>query len=240
MSGSVEAGHHESRVVHTCFTSRAQGDLAVDLSPDVLEERRAAIAPTPWTWLRQVHGADVVVVTEPGEHAGAEADGAVSAVEGVTLAVHSADCAPVLLCSSGTGPTVIGAAHAGWRGLQAGVLQRTVEQMRQLGADDVVWRLGPCISPAAYEFGPDELEQLRATLGDAVVGRTATGAPALDLRAGVRAALSSVGASPAEPGEAVACTATDPSYFSWRAGRDHGRQAGIVWTTPERSTGDGS
>jgi hypothetical protein len=234
--GSTDAGHHVTRVVHTRFTSRAEGDLAVDLAPDVLEARRAAIAPTPWTWLRQVHGADVVVVTEPGEHAGAAADAAVSAVDGVTLAVHSADCAPVLLHGTGDAGPVIGAAHAGWRGLQAGVLQRTVEQMRQLGADDVVWRLGPCISSAAYEFGPDDLEQLRATLGDAVVARTATGAPALDLRAGVRAALSSVGAAPAERDLAVDCTATDPSYFSWRARRDTGRQAAIIWTAAS-STG---
>ncbi|MFN7148215.1 MAG: polyphenol oxidase family protein [Microthrixaceae bacterium] len=240
MSGSAEAGHHESRVVHTRFTSRVQGDLAVDLPPDALQARRAAIAPTPWTWLRQVHGADVVVVTEPGEHAGTAADAAVSAVGGVTLAVHSADCAPVLLHSTGAGSTVIGAAHAGWRGLRAGVLQRTVEQMRQLGADDVAWRLGPCISPAAYEFGSDDLEQLRTTLGDAVVARTATGAPALDLRAGVRAALTAAGASPADPDQAVDCTATDPSYFSWRARHDRGRQAAVVWTTSARTGGSDS
>lgn len=223
--------------MRTCFTSRAHGDLAVDLPPDVLERRRVAIAPTPWTWLRQVHGADVVVVTEPGEHAGAAADAAVSAADGVTLAVHSADCAPVLLHSTGTGPTVVGAAHAGWRGLQAGVLQRTVEQMRRLGADDVVWRLGPCISPTAYEFGPDDLEQLRTTLGDGVVARTGTGAPALDLRAGVRAALASAGAAPADPDRVVDCTATDPSYFSWRARRDRGRQAAVIWTAAACSTG---
>ena len=224
-------------MVHTRFTSRVDGDLAVDLPSEVLEPRRAAIAPIPWTWLRQVHGADVVVVTEPGEHAGAAADAAVSAVGGVTLAVHSADCAPVLLHSTGAGPTVIGAAHAGWRGLAEGVLQRTVERMRALGADDVVWRLGPCISPTAYEFGADDLEQLRTTLGDAVVARTATGAPALDLRAGVRAALSAVGAGPADPELDVACTAADPSYFSWRARRDVGRQAAVIWTEVDRSTG---
>jgi YfiH family protein len=187
-----------------------------------------------------VHGADVVVVDEPGEHAGAAADAAVSAAEGVTLAVHSADCAPVLLHSTGAGPTVIGAAHAGWRGLQAGVLQRTVEQMQQLGAEQVVWRLGPCISPAAYEFGQDDLERLRKALGDAVVARTGSGAPALDLRAGVRSALSATGAAPADPDAAVDCTATDPSYFSWRARRDRGRQAAVIWTSPPGATGAGS
>lgn len=224
-------------MVHTRFTSRAEGDLAVDGVHDVLEARRRAIAPTPWTWLRQVHGDDVVVVTEAGEHAGAAADGAVSAVAGVTLAVHSADCAPVLLHSEGDGPTVIGAAHAGWRGLRAGVLQRTVAEMRRLGADEVVWQLGPCISPAAYEFGPDDLERLREALGDAVVARTATGAPALDLRAGVRAALDEAGARPLDPDAEVDCTATDPRYYSWRAREDRGRQAGIVWTTPAAAGG---
>jgi YfiH family protein len=238
--GSTDAGPHEPRVVRTRFTSRADGDLAVDLAPAVLDARRRAIAPTPWTWLRQVHGADVVVVTEPGEHAGAAADAAVSAVQGVTLAVHSADCAPVLLRGSGGGADVIGAAHAGWRGLHAGVLERTVAEMRRLGADDVVWQLGPCISPAAYEFGPTELELLRARLGEQVVARTSTGAPALDLRAGVRAALTAAGARPEDPDHVVDCTASDPRYFSWRARRDRGRQAGVVWSVAVGPAGDPS
>ncbi len=210
------------------FTDRADGDLAVDGEPEQLARRRARVAPGPWTWLRQVHGADVVVVTQPGEHAGAAADASVTVVPGAVLAVNTADCAGVLLAGRGPSSTVVGAAHAGWRGLVDGVLESTVAAMRDLGADDVFWVLGPCISPARYEFGGDDLDAVAERLGDVVRSTTSDGRPALDLRAGVASALGSVGAiGPADP--AVPCTASEPSRYSWRAGRDTGRQSAVIW-----------
>lgn len=217
-------------IVHARFTDRRDGDLFVGLPDDVLAPRRAAIAPTPWTWLDQVHGDRVVVVTRPGEHAGAAADAAVTAVPGATLAVHTADCAGVLLVGTSEERTVVGAAHAGWRGAELGVLEATVAAMRALGAERILWRLGPCISPAAYEFGAEDLARLAARWGSSVVARTGSGAPALDLRAAVAAALGTAGAEPelSEPLH-VRCTAADPDCFSWRAGADRGRQAAVTW-----------
>lgn len=215
------------------FTDRFHGDLAVGLDAAVLEPRRAAVAPTPWTWLEQVHGAEVVVVERPGDRAGARADAAVTVTPGATLAVHTADCAGVLLVGSGGPDWVIGAAHAGWRGLELGVLQATVLAMRSLGAREITWRLGPCISAAAYEFGDDDLARLARRLGPSVVAATASGAPALDLRAAVAAALAQVDATPADPEPLqVRCTATDPSCYSWRARADRGRQAALTWIAP--------
>src|SRR5690606_38845563 len=75
---------------HHLTTTRADGDLAVGLPDAALSPRRAAVVDRPWTWLRQVHGADVVTVTSPGEHAGTEADAAVTAVPGAVLAVTTA------------------------------------------------------------------------------------------------------------------------------------------------------
>ena len=75
--------------------------------------RRPRSSTDPWTWLRQVHGAGVVIVTEPGEHAGAQADAAVTAVPGAVLAVQTADCAPVAARgrrASSAWPTPAGAA----------------------------------------------------------------------------------------------------------------------------------
>ena len=196
-----------------------------------LADARALIAPGPWTWLRQVHGATVVVVGEPGQHAGAAADAAVTAVPGAVLAVNTADCAGVLLAGPSPTGVVVGAAHAGWRGLYEGVLESTVEAMRDLGAREVHWRLGPCISPARYEFGESDLDLVASRHGDVVRASTPDGAPALDLRAGVAAALSAAGAlGPASP--VVACTASDPRYYSWRARRDSGRQSAVIWSAP--------
>lgn len=219
-------------VIEHRFTSRHDGDLRVDLPGSELEPRRAAVAPTPWSWLDQVHGARVVTVTRPGEHAGVAADAAVTATAGATLAVHTADCAGVLFWSEVAegAPTVIGAAHAGWRGLRDGVLEATVRAMADLGGRSIRWRLGPCISPAAYEFGRADLDVLRDRFGAQVEGRTNEGAPALDLRAAVQAALVDSGAEPSDPNPLdVACTASDPSYYSWRARADTGRQAAVIW-----------
>lgn len=172
----------------------------------------------------------MLVVERPGEHAGEIADAAVTAVPGATLAVHTADCAGVLLHGTGDGVDVVGAAHAGWRGLVAGVLAATVDSMRSLGAEQVSWRLGPCISAAEYEFGPDDLATVVAAVGADAATTTRAGSPALDLRRGVAAALAAAGARPAEPpGTDVACTASSTQWYSWRARRDAGRQAAMTW-----------
>ncbi len=171
-----------------------------------------------------------MVVNTPGQHAGADADAAVTAEPGAVLAVHTADCAGVLLCAGTDDGAVIGAAHAGWRGLESGVLQATVAAMRELGAQQVGWELGPCISPDAYEFGADDLDRLVQRYGPTLRGATAGGAPALDLRAGVAAALAEAGATAVlEDPLAVRCTASDPDCYSWRARSDQGRQAAVTW-----------
>lgn len=223
--------------VHHRFTDRQDGDLFVGLAEQELAERRERIAPLPWTWLDQVHGSRVVVVDSPGQHAGAKADAAVTAVVGATLAVHTADCAGVLLRSVGESDVmVIGAAHAGWRGLEGGVLRETVSAMRSIGARDIRWRLGPCISPVRYEFSPPELDRLAAALGDEVRGVTSEGATAFDLRAGVAAELAAVGVVPDDGYmDRTRCTAGDDRFFSWRARRDRGRQAAVTWITADGS-----
>ena len=218
--------------VRGLFTSAADGDLGRSVDPELLRARREHLAPGPWTWLDQVHGADVVVVDRPGGGAGSPADAAVTAVPGAVLSVLTADCAPVLLWSrsaDGTGPTVVGAAHAGWRGLLAGVLEACVAAMRGLRADDIDWRLGPCVSPAAYEFSTADLDRLVDRLGPAVRSTTSEGAPALDTQAAVSAALGRAGVRVPEGSPAVPCTALDPGWFSWRARRDTGRQAAVIW-----------
>lgn len=210
------------------LTGAADGDLAVDGDPDELRARRAAVVEGEWTWLRQVHGADVVVVDRPGARAGEHADAAVTAVPGAVLAVHTADCAGVLLVGSTGSYPVVGAAHAGWRGLLAGVLQETVAAMERLGARRVEWVLGPCIGPESYEFGPDDLDLLADRYGPGVRATTSDGRPALDLRQGVRTALREAGAAPMADVPDPACTATSPGWFSWRAQRTTGRQAALV------------
>lgn len=102
--------------------------------------------------LHQVHSSDVVVVDDPWpEEERPRADALVTGRPGLLLGIVTADCAPVLLADRAAG--VVGAAHAGWRGAQAGVLENTVEAMVALGADRsaIAAAIGPCIMQQSYE-----------------------------------------------------------------------------------------
>jgi YfiH family protein len=200
----------------------------VDGDPTDLARRRTALADPPWTWLRQVHGGRVVTVGRPGDAAGEEADGAVTAVSGAVLAVHTADCGPVALIADGGAVAV---AHAGWRGLVAEVVPTAVGRLAHAGPGPVRAVVGPLIGPECYEFGSDDLRVLSQRLGTTVAARTASGAPALDLRAAIRSALAGAGVEQVD--FVGGCTACGADAFSHRARGDRGRQALLVWIDGE-------
>lgn len=133
----------------------------------VLENRaRAARAigaePGALLGLTQVHGAGVVHATAAWAAGdGPCADAMVTDRPGIALGIVTADCAPVLLCDPQAG--VVGAAHAGWRGAVAGVLEATVAAMQALGARHIAAAIGPCIRQDSYEVSAD--------LRDAVLAR---------------------------------------------------------------------
>lgn len=142
-------------------------------SPDAVLQNRARVArqiesdPDQLLGLMQVHGAGVIHVTTPwriGE--GPRADAMVTNRVHVALGIITADCAPVLFADPVAG--VIGAAHAGWRGAVAGVLEATMAAMAALGARRITAVIGPCIHQASYEVGAD--------MRDAVLARNATDA----------------------------------------------------------------
>lgn len=213
------------------FTARAEGDLGhagawvevADVAAAV-DARRRAIIDRPWSWVRQVHGASVVVVEAPGAGAGEAADALVTADPGSALAILTADCAPIALAGDNGS---LGAVHAGWRGLVAGVVPAAVDAMRRLGATEVVAALGPCIHAECYQFSPADLDQVAAVLGDGVRSHTIDGHPALDVPAAVRASLTAAGAKLVADEDV--CTACSDAYFSHRARREKERQALVVW-----------
>jgi copper oxidase (laccase) domain-containing protein len=172
-----------------------------------------------------VHGAEVVVVTEPGEHAGVEADAAVTIVPGCPLVVRTADCAPVVL----SGRQSVGVVHAGWRGLMAGVVERAIEALTDLGDPPVVARIGPCIRPGCYEFTGPELDEIADRYGPEVRATTTWGTAALDVPAAVRAALAPYDL---RPDDRTGCTACDRRWFSHRARADAERFATVAWLEP--------
>ncbi len=107
--------------------------------------------------VHQVHSPDVLLVNAPLQSP-YQADAMVSDTPGIALGILTADCQPVLLADTDAG--IIGAAHAGWKGAKAGVLQNTVDEMVNIGAhrDRIRAAIGPCITQKSYEVGPDFLE----------------------------------------------------------------------------------
>lgn len=141
------------------YASLNCGSGSQDERDAVVENRNRAakaLAAGHLLSLYQIHSAKAVIVGAPwalGQ--GPQADGMATRVPGIALGVLAADCAPVLLADTAAG--VIGAAHAGWRGAQGGILEATLDAMETLGAQRgrIVAAIGPCISQAAYEVGPE-------------------------------------------------------------------------------------
>jgi YfiH family protein len=216
------------------FTAAADGDLRTDASA------RARIHPAPWSLLHQVHGSRVVVVDAPGAHAGEDADAAVTRVDDAPLVVMTADCAPVALVAGDGEATVVAVAHAGWRGLVAGVIRRTVDAMRlELGDDaaPVAAVVGPCIHAECYEFGGDDLDAVAHALGDdGVRARTRDGRPALDVPAAVTAVLRDAGVHDTRIELVDVCTSCNAeTHWSHRARGDVERQGVLVWRSASTS-----
>lgn len=202
--------------------------------PARVSANRAALAevlalPGTPNWLRQVHDTNVVDVdgelsTEP------EADAAVTRTTGVVLAIQTADCLPVLFCS--TDGTEVAAAHAGWRGLSAGVLEAALAAMRAPPAQIIAW-LGPAIAARSYEVGDEVCGAFLARDSAAASAFAATrpGHWTCDLYELARQRLGAAGVTRVSGGGRD--TFTDARLHSYRRdGAASGRMVSLVWLQP--------
>ncbi|MCL6581128.1 MAG: peptidoglycan editing factor PgeF [Firmicutes bacterium] len=170
------------------------GDSPVDVTENRLRVFRAlGLRADRLVTCAQVHGDRVAVVSGSGSVAGA--DGLVTGVGGLTLAVFCADCVPVWVLDPRAGAVAV--VHAGWRGTLTRIAARAVEVLRQKFGSrprDLVAAVGPSIGPCCYEVGPEVAEQAAAALGPGVILLGAAGTRAhLDLREGNRLALLEAG-----------------------------------------------
>ncbi len=147
-NGGTSGGAYASL---NCSLSGADGPANVRQNRELIADAMG-VAPENLVGCKQVHGIEVITVHEPWAIGGGpQADAMVSNVPGLALGVITADCAPVLFAGGG----VVGAAHAGWRGALAGVLEATAAAMRALGAANIHAAIGPCIAQASYEVSAD-------------------------------------------------------------------------------------
>lgn len=248
MIGFIQPQWSAPESVRAAFSLRSGGtsvapwdslNLGVHVGDDLAavqrnrQRLRAALdLPAEPHWLDQVHGTDVITFDRPAQPQSTVdtprpiADAAVTREAGVVLAIQVADCLPVLF-SSADG-RALGAAHAGWRGLVAGVLERTVEAMATPASQLRAW-LGPCIGPAYFEVG-DEVREAFLAAGDtpSAFERNPRGRWQCDLPALARARLKGLGIADIAGGQW--CTAADPvRFFSHRRDQRTGRMAALLW-----------
>lgn len=203
--------------------------LAVKQNRAMLQAQMGQAQPR---WLNQVHGVRVVDLSRVAADEVVDADASVCSQAGIACTIMTADCLPVLFCDA-TG-SVVAAAHAGWRGLYAGVLHNTVRAMRASGADEIYAWLGPAIGPRHFEVGAEVMEAFSDQFSDECIAQTfqphasQAGKYHADLFGLARAALQQLELAHIAGGGD--CTASQPDkYYSYR--RDHitGRMASLIW-----------
>jgi YfiH family protein len=216
-----------------------------DAPAQVLANRallRAQLPAEP-CWMEQVHGS-AVVDADAAWSAPPQADASTALQAGRVCAVLVADCLPVLFCERhGRG---VAGAHAGWRGLAAGVLQNTASRLRErlrrecgVAAAELIAWLGPAIGPQRFEVGPEVRAAMRARLAraDEAFAPQPGGKYLADLFSLARLALAECGVHAVYGGGL--CTASDPQrFYSYRRDGRTGRHAALVWrTSPAQGTG---
>lgn len=187
---------------------------------DVRSRELDRLVPAKPAWLKQVHGTRVIDLDASAER---EGDAAVTRNANTVCAVQVADCMPVLFADEEG--SAVAAAHAGWRGLSAGVLEATIEAMRIPPHKLVAW-LGPAIGPRVYEVG----DEVRAAFHgyERAFQPVRPGHWLLDLYAVARVKLAAL--------KAVSgggfCTYSDSRFYSYRRDRTAARMAAMIWLGP--------
>lgn len=183
-------------------------------------------------WLNQVHGTDVVAAQSDGCER--QADGVFTRQTGMVCTIHTADCLPVFFCDSAGSQVAL--AHAGWRGLLAGILERTLDTF-SAPADQILCWLGPAISQAYFEVGPevkDNFQQAQPVPANAFIpsGRRSEAGRHYycDLFGLATARLKNCGISQVYGGRY--CTYSDPRFFSYRRDKITGRLLSAIWIRP--------
>lgn len=206
------------------------GVYAGDRPDDVRRNRGllGRLLPAEPAWLSQIHGIEVLDAGKALDSP--RADASIATARGVVCVVQTADCLPVLFCD--VEGQVVGAAHAGWRGLSAGILEHTVAAMRTAGAGEILAWLGPAIGPDNFEVGEDVLAAFAAHAPvPASAFKPIPGAPGkyhADIYRLARQRLVNIGVAHCYGGGL--CTVSDRSrFYSYRRDRETGRMASLIW-----------
>jgi len=210
------------------FNLGGREDCAANIAHNRAELLEHFNLPSAPRWLNQVHGVHVHRF-DASTSAAPEADAAVTAVPDIVLAVLTADCLPVVFAASDGGEIAV--AHAGWRGLAAGILERTVKAMRTPAGDVMAW-FGPAAGPEQYEIGQEVFDVFNAYNRQATKAFSATrpGHWRVNLYTLAQQRLQAVGLNSKHIYGGGLCTISDPQrFYSHRRDARTGRMATLVW-----------
>jgi YfiH family protein len=212
--------------------------LHVGDDPTTVQKNREAlkiVLPNEPIWLNQVHGTQVIDADCRNDWSDVpSADASVTSTPGKVLAIMTADCLPVLLASSDG--KVVGAAHAGWRGLAAGVIEQTVALMRSKQTQqaqtqsDIIAYLGPAIGPHAFEVGSEVRDIFIAqnpASATCFEQLKENGKYLADIYGLATLRLNALGVEQIQGGDE--CTLQNPDYFSYRRDQQTGRMGSFIW-----------
>lgn len=192
------------------------------------------VIPGEPVWLNQVHGTRVLSLPHQEDGPPPEADAVMTTEKGVVCAIMTADCLPVLMTDRAG--KVVGAAHAGWRGLAAGVLEALVHDMTtqaRVKPDELLAWLGPAIGPDAFEVGAEVRDAFIALLpeNETSFSPAAHGKWLADLPALATKKLNQLGVVEITPSNC--CTFSQPDrFYSYRRDQVTGRMASMIWINP--------
>ena len=223
LAETIEPDWPAPQGVRAFVTTRAMGDA----KDDSARAKLARLLPSAPVWLKQVHGTLAVDAASIPSGQIPQADASFTTEPKVVCAVMAADCMPVLFAARDG--SVVGAAHAGWRGLCAGVIERTAEGMRVPGKHMVAY-LGPAIGPKAYEVGTEVRDAFLARDPAAATAFSASrpGHWLLDLYAVARQRLAAIGITAVYGGGH--CTYSEPDrFFSFRRDKAMQRMVACIW-----------
>jgi YfiH family protein len=238
--GAVATGRHGGVSAGPYDDGMGGGGLNLGLhvndAPEAVRANRDALQtwlPGRPAWIAQVHGAAVVDAASVGpDQPVRTGDASIATQPGIVCAILTADCLPVLFAD--LDGKVVGAAHAGWRGLAGGVLGETVRAMRGAGAGEITAWMGPAIGPDAFEVGEDVVAAFSAALPGAATRACFTAYPArpgkylADMFTLARLMLAADGVGRVHGGGL--CTASAPErFYSYRRDGVTGRQASLIW-----------
>jgi len=215
----------DGKLVISLISDSDDGDFSVAQQPEnYLAENQRKLYKGEWNWLTQEHGTEIVWLEDDERSLGIRGDALATISSQKVIAITVADCLPLLLIEQSG---ILSLMHLGWRGIEGGLLEKTLQFIRSKSSEPITAILGPCIDTCCYEFGQNELRILVEKYGEKIVGRTNKGSIAFDMRACVKEILKSSNVEIKY--EEDSCTKCDSRYWSFRADGTGKRQVMIAW-----------